>query len=145
MTLVHRNLLSLCLRKFHFINSNIIMVIKSMKDYLSVKWMHYQIIKYCTRPPVCSIIDFNVHICIDPNFTDHTRIDRIYYVTDLMPHDLSAAQIIYVTGVIDFFQTLLMSILESTVNHKVYYVNCWKLSYKFNHKNYCFNFQVYQR
>jgi hypothetical protein len=56
----------------------------------------------------------------------NTRIDRIYYVTDLVQHDLSAARAIYVTGVIEFFFITILQ--ESTVNHKDNYVNCLKLS-----------------
>jgi hypothetical protein len=37
--------------------------------------------------PICSIVNFKVHICMNPNFMVHTRIDRICYVTE---HDLSS-------------------------------------------------------
>jgi hypothetical protein len=57
---------------------------------------------------------------MNPNFMVHTRIDRIYYVTE---HDLSSAEAI----IEFFFLTLLMNILlEITVNHELYYLNCLK-------------------
>jgi hypothetical protein len=76
----------------------------SNKMYMHVYCIPLLKIKFCTWPPICSIINLKVHICIDPNFTVHSRIDRIYYATDMELHDLSAAQVIYVTDVIDFLK-----------------------------------------
>jgi hypothetical protein len=72
----------------------------------------------------------------------HTRIDRIYYVTELMQHDFSSA-----LGIIDFFfKTLLMNILlEITVNHKLYYLNCLNIHKNLIIRNECFHFQVCRR
>jgi hypothetical protein len=50
-----------------------------------------------------SIMNFKVHICIDPNFMVHTRIGRIYDVTDFEQRNLNAAQAIYFTDAIDLF------------------------------------------
>ena len=89
--------------------------------------------------PICSIVNFKVHICMNPNFMVHTRIDRFCYVTE---HDLSSAQ-----AIIDFFfLNLLMNILlEITVNHKLYYLNCLSCHRNLIIRNDCFNFQVYRR
>jgi hypothetical protein len=66
----------------------------------------------------------------------HTHIDRIYYVTELMPHDFSSAQAI---------STLLMNILlEITVNNKLYYLNCLNCHKNLIIRNNCFHFQVYR-
>jgi hypothetical protein len=71
----------------------------------------------------------------------HTRINRIYSVTELMQHDFSSAQ-----AIIDFFFTLLMNILlEITVNHKLYYLNCLNFHENLIIRNDCLNFQVYRR
>jgi hypothetical protein len=70
---------------------------------------HNVIRKFCTQ--FFWIINFKAHICIDPNFMVHTCIDQIYYVTDLVQHNLSAVQALSF-----FFSALLMNIhLESTV------------------------------
>jgi hypothetical protein len=89
------------------------------------------IIEFCTRSSYLSYCRFKVHIYINPNFMVHTRIDRIYYVTELMQHDFSSAQ-----AIIDFFlKTLLMNILlEITVNNKLYYLNCLNSHKNFNYK-----------
>jgi hypothetical protein len=77
-------------------------------------------INFAHSSPICSIINSKVHICIVPYFMVHTRIDRIYYVIDLL-HDLSATQAIYVTDVIDFFK------LRSWIFFYIYIYKCFLL------------------
>jgi hypothetical protein len=98
---------------------------------------HTGIIKFCTRSPY--LFYYKVHICMNPNFMVHTRIDWIYYVIE---HDLSSAQ-----AIINFFKTLLMNILLGiTVNKKKkYYLNSLNCHKKLIIRNDCFNFQVYKR
>jgi hypothetical protein len=69
---------------------------------LVAKVLHAKIIKFRTwyHPPICCIINFKVHICIDPNFMVHIRTDRIYYVTEI---SVQHRQFISQMYIINFF------------------------------------------